>query len=92
MLKTRSEETDNLNAYFNVSKLPCSAEFLQMEFNASYPLVGHSGMSEGMEGLAYPKARSKGFHLCFHWHKSLSCLKFFLQRVSKTAEPRKKVA
>lgn len=47
-------------------------------------------MLEGLEGLAHLKARSKDFPLLFHWHKSLSCLKFFLQMVSKTAEPKKK--
>lgn len=47
-------------------------------------------MLEGLEGLAHLKARSKDFPLLFHWHKSLSCLKFFLQMVSKTAEEKKK--
>lgn len=86
----KSEEIDNLNASVNVSKISRSEEFFADRVQSSSSLVGLSGMSEGMEGLPYPKARSKGFSLLFHWHKSLDCLKFFLQMVSKTAEPRKK--
>lgn len=50
---------------------------------------GTLGCQRGWRGLAYPKARSKGFHLCFHWHKSLSCLKFFLQRFQRLQSPEK---
>ncbi|EQB79191.1 hypothetical protein CB1_056579069 [Camelus ferus] len=40
-----SEEIDNLNADFDVSKVPCSEEISQREFNASYPLFAR-GLSE----------------------------------------------
>lgn len=63
---------------------------LQGQVNASY-----SGevlwLSEGLEGLACPKVRSKVFSLLLNFgFKSLSCLKFLLQMVSNTAGPRKK--
>ena len=41
-------------------------------------------------GLGSPKGKEQRLFLLFYWDKSLSRLKFFLQIVSKTAEPRKK--
>lgn len=76
--------------FFNISKIPTLKWVLQGQVNASY-----SGevlcLSEGLEGLAYPKVRSNGFSLLLNFgFKSLSCLKFLLQMVSNTAGPRKK--
>lgn len=90
----RSEEIDNLNVYFNVRKIPCKEVFyfffLLIEFNASYPLVGALGWQRGWRALGSPKGKEQRLFSLFYWDKSLSCLKFFLQIVSKTAKPREK--
>lgn len=84
----RSEEVDNLTAYFNVSKILLSKEFFIYRVWCKLP--SDWALWDVRGDLAYPKAKNKGFLLLFHWHKSLSSLKFFLQMVSMTAEARGK--
>lgn len=86
----RSEKLDNTVLTSMSARSPAGKNFLKIEFKASHRLEGHSGGSEGLDSLPYPKARSTGFSLLFHWRKGLNFV-CFLQMVSKTREPGGKI-
>lgn len=60
----RSEEVDNLTAYFNVSKILLSKEFFIERVQCKLP--SDWALWDVRGDLAYPKARNKGFSLLFH--------------------------